>query len=241
MTIFAPPNSERSLKGWHVALGLVALLVILAFTVVIISTVTGPPVLGGVQLGTGRGETDVEFYVGERLVGSSRGEILVTWDEILGFSGQEPLGILLPSTAPPVPRDPGDIESLSQVDAERLAGAGASVISVQAGSPIWSGLGESVFARKEILLRRADGSLDQVFCLDTRLVGRFGQTYRLLIPIRVRPLDPSSNGWFSFDSGGSSYSAMSNHVVANERFVSANPPEELASEIEEKGLWTPGR
>jgi hypothetical protein len=236
----ALPRFERPLKGWHIALGLVTMSVLLVAVVVVVSIVTGPPVLGGVQLSTGRGEPDVDFYVGDRLVGSGRGEMFVTWDEILGWNGQVPLAIVLPNTAPPVSREPDAVESLSRADAERLSGPGASVISVQAGSPIWSGLGESEFARKEILLRRVDGSLDQVFCLDARLVGRLGRTYRVLVPIRVRLRAPSSTGYFTSDSSCGSYSAISNRVVAVGEFESTDPPEELAAEIQERGLWQPG-
>lgn len=234
MEVTVQQRSERVVKGWHVVVGLLVLSVLLVVVIVFGSLAAGPPVRGGVQLSTYVDEPEVDFHVGDRLVGTSRGEMFVTWDEILGWNGQEPLGIVLPHTAPPVP-GAGAIESLSKVHAELLAGPGATVVFVEANS--WSGLGESEFARMEILLRRADGSLDQVFCLNAQLVGHFGQTYRLLIPVRVRSRGQPSSGYFTgYGSGGLGFAGG---VFQEWQFESTEPPQELVAEIENNGLWTP--
>ena len=234
------PDRRRSLKGWHIAAALAVPAVLLIAAIVAVF-LAGPPVQGGLRLGTAVGEPDLELYVGDRLVGLN--EAFVTWDDILGWDGQEPLGIVLRENALPVPKDQSEIESLSGADAVSLAGPGAAVVSVEAGNPMWSRYQDRhEFAKKEILLRRADGSLDQVFCLDGRLTDLHGNTRRVLVPIRVRPRNGSSATYSKSEArrtGGGRFSNFLHRVTPEWNFESTEPPEDLAAELEKEGLWTP--
>jgi hypothetical protein len=201
------------------------------------------PLGGGVRLGTAVDEPDLEIYVDDRLVGVREG--FVTWREVLGMDGQEPLGILLPDDARPMPVEPEQIEQAVAADAELLADTGAAVLSVEMGNPMMESYSSGHdFARYEILLRRGDGRLDQVFCLEGRLRDYYGRTHRVLVPIRVRRRGGSTDSYFTSEarsSGGGRFANFFHRVTPEWNFESTDPPPDVAAEIAEKGLWTPGR
>lgn len=231
---------KRRLNLSHLVV-IAAVVSLLVLVVMAARTLRGPTVGGGVRLGTAYGEPELELYVGDRLIALNQG--MVAWEEILGLDGGKRTGIPLPADAPSVPDDPAQIASLTQADAERLAGDGASVVSVAAGNPPWSSYhGRHEFAKKEILLRRADGTLDHLFCLDTRLTDLYGNAHRLLVPIRVRPREGSTGRLFTSEArsgGGGRFDSFLHRVTPEWNFKSAEPPPELAAEIAEHGLWTP--
>ena len=232
-------HRKLRLKLSHIV-AIAAVVSLLLAAVAAVGLFSDSAVGGGVRLGTAYGEPDLELYVGDSMVAINEG--IVSWEEILGHGGDSALGIPLPA-ATPVPDDPNQIASLTQDDAERLAGAGARILFVKHGNPPWLMYdGRHEFAKKEILLRRADGSLDHLFCLDGRLTDLFGNPHRVLVPIRVRARGGATGKLFTSEAGGGAGGRFDNflhRVTPDWNFRSTDPPAELADELAERGLWTP--
>ncbi|MCL4195675.1 MAG: hypothetical protein KJZ87_28320 [Thermoguttaceae bacterium] len=203
MNAIAGTASERApwSRGRLVAVSLLGVLLLL----VILAGVRwrSIPVSGGLRMGA---EPGVEIYVGHRLVGVGQAE--VAWSDIFGWTGTEPLGIVLPPDARPVPSVndpfcPSDAGWPGEATAERLAGEGATIVSVSAGNPPRFSYAErNKYERKELLLRRRDGTLDQVFCLDVELAGALGNRYRALVPIRPRAPENQAASYVGSCSSG---------------------------------------
>ena len=255
-----PPSRALPFVRRH-CIWLAAAVITVASTIAA-ARVARTPVDGYLVIGTDVDDFDSEIYVGERLVGT--GCATVSWAKILGFYGQKPLGIVLPDDAAwPVSRlaDTKDVSlpaGPGDATAERLAGKGAAIVHFSYGSPLWSRHGHRhAFVHKEMIIRRADGTLDQVLCLDAAFTDVVGRTYRVLVPIRLRPHDLAepvtfaSSGSYSTDierdgdeikSWGRAEVPRNGwiHRISHEwGFKSGEAPEELAAEIREKGLWKP--
>lgn len=238
-------KSTRSRRWIPVAAGLAALLLLLAVLIYQART----PVAGGLGLGA---EPGVELFVGDRLAGVGGAD--VRWSEIFGWSGDRPLGIVLPPGARDVPNvgNPSASDSpewIREATAERLGGKGATIVQISAGNPPqFSYSGRHKYEKKELLLRRSDGTLDQVFCLDVEVTGLFGRRYRAIVPIRPRAPQGESAQYFSTDTGpwepkggriGRRFDNGYTRMVVSWGFAAAEPPPEVAAEIFEKGLWRP--
>jgi len=148
----------------------------------------------------------------------------------------------LPDDAAELDRDATDGD-LGEITAERLAGKGATIVHASNGSPVWFAYPHGhEFSTKEILLRRADGGLDQVFCLEGRLNGLFGNPQRVIVPIRVRTRRGTPDAYFTTESRSTArgrFDNVLNRVCPEWNFERTTPPPEFAEEINMQGLWRP--
>jgi len=221
-------------------LGLVAM-----FSIVSLFVFTTPlsrndlGLLGGLKV---KASSDAVIYVGERLVG--QGNVDVSWNELLGAAGREPLAIALPSDAPAP-----SLQSQGGVTAEALAGQGASIEwSDNSLADVYRGEQQADYAYKVVLLRRADGTLDQVFVIDILFPNHEGKWKRLLLPIRVRSAVESESSEFARITeagGGKGGRGMipsrrdRNTFALTLNLAEGAAPGEFATEIDETRMWTP--
>lgn len=237
-----PPRSRLSGRAllWLLLLGLAAtfsIVSLLVFTTPLSRNELG--LLGGLKVRAG---SDASIYVGDRLVGA--GNVEVSWNELLGATGREPLAIALSGSAAAP-----SLKGMGGVTAEALAGAGATIEWADSNiADVYRGEQQADYACKVVLLRRGDGTLDQVFVMDLSFPNHEGQWRRLLLPVRVRSAAESNTGEFARvveASGGKGGRGMipsrrdRNTFAISLTLAEGAAPEEFAAELAEREMWRP--
>jgi hypothetical protein len=188
-----------------------------------------PNVGGGLTL---EADPDTRIYIGDKFVGTE--QVSFTWTKLLGDEGHPPVAVELPYPS-------------GTASAETISGPGAKTLVSEGGSS--TGLMQARVSSERFLIRRADGTLDQVFAIILDCDLDRPPARRYLVPIRLRRGTPAS---VYFSEGGLSTSASSGpgfmkafgrspaEIKINRKFVPTAPPGQFAEEIKTKGLWEPG-
>jgi len=228
------PFAKRGV--WIVIAGL-----IIAFILVCtLAVMFGPALHGGVRLKAASPNAKADILVGDRLIGADYVE--VDWSDILPADDSSGLGIEIPWDTPPLSLTLNADDEGNQQWAAWLAEPGAQIVHAGRGNPGEVGHGDKVrFARYELLLQRPDGQLDQVFCLDSRIVTD-GERLRMLIPIRVRTA--AGNQWFTsadnpFGTGTAADYLVADQVWAEWEFETTQPPAAFVEPLQTRGMWRP--
>jgi hypothetical protein len=187
-----------------------------------------PDVSGGITVQAPPG---TRLFLGDHACGT--GTIHLSWRDLLARDSEE-LGLL-------------DVDPTAPLTPELVGGPGAR--SLQMGSMGGGGVSGANVASQEFLLRRADGSLDQVIAILVSCQPPRGRPRNLLLPLRMRAAPGSPP--FYITGQGSSFSASSTPVFfklfgrspqrwdINWQFTAGTPPAEFAREVNEKGMWEP--
>jgi hypothetical protein len=174
---------------------------------------------------------DAKIYIGDEQVGT--GQVAYSWVQLLGDEKNEPVAI-----------EQHDLKAA--VTPEFLAGPGAEVLKVERMNAADANYTFMTISDKSFLIRRADGSLDQIIVLvfDWKPVNQSAR--RFILPVRIR-----KTSFFYSNGGGSSTFVAGNlldKMIGRPRvnisddciFSSDPPPVKFAEEIKAKGLWEPG-
>jgi hypothetical protein len=201
-----------------------------------------PDVDGSVLI---QAEPGMRVFVGDRLMGI--GDVHLKWPELLSEEAGASPTTELPFTAEPLtpeilgePGSGGIINPFSGSKTFKMPlGAGGSTGDLSATWEEW-------------LLRRPDGTLDQVFAIILDWNPPFEKHRRLLVPVRVRrPAgEPPAfifrmGGGFGFSNGVRFLSKLFGKAptewTMRLEFRAGDPPRELAEDYKRKGIWEPGR
>jgi hypothetical protein len=213
-----------------IGLGVLAFLVVPPLAYVIYQVTHAPPIEGGMSIAA---PPDARIYVGEKQCRT--GDAFLTWTELLGFGGAPPLAIeLKPRNGP--------------FQVEELDLTGARFLTKVDGSATVLGLSGHQFqlANHQLWLRRADAALDPVQVLLLDWTPPDGPKRRFAVLIRVRVGSGNQTGYLpgGFSSGGmgSGFGAAPElHINWTFNAASQPPPQDLAAEVAEKGVWDPSR
>jgi hypothetical protein len=175
---------------------------------------------------------DARFYVNDEFVGNK--QVSFTLLQLFGDADDKSVAIKL-----------ADLRGAAT--AELVSGSGAKVLH----STGIGGLGSAFIdiTGESILIRRVDGTLDQVLVFIFDWTPPNQTTRRYLLPVRIRKgASPSRDLFIQAESGitaarNPAYlriigrSPDENNITI--KFTPALPPAEFAEEIKTKGLWEP--
>jgi hypothetical protein len=177
-------------------------------------------------------DPDARIVIGARPLGPA--QAYVSWSDLLADRDANPMAI---------ERGPAD----GPITAETLAGSGAKVLHTSSGGG--GGTNNLNVDSAEWLLRRPDGTLDQLWTITLDWTAASGKLRRILVPVRIRAAKGAPPAYYV--NNGSSSSVSSGLALlkffgrppttADEswRFTAGNPPADLEQEIITKGLWEP--
>jgi hypothetical protein len=189
-----------------------------------------PDIGGSIRM---EADPDTRFYIGYRLVGTTR--VTIPWTELLGDEDHDPLAIELPYPA-------------GKVTPELISGPGAVLLQSRNLS---RGRGPAMSESEDsYLLRRADGTLDHVvsYLIDLR-PGNQSRRYVILVRARIGQSGSTTSleHWRGMETEESNPGFVKifgkSPLELNQIWNFSpyqEPPDEFKSEIEAKGLWEPG-
>ena len=242
----------RKKRRWII--GAVALLVL--GTVLIINSGWNPiPDVGGGLII--EADPDTRIYVGDKLVGTT--SVTFSWRELFGDERDEgwqtSSGVINSHKGGKLfghERDSGIAIEISDpaqgVTPEMLSGPGATKLSEPTGMATTGMPNVQVIQQRTHLIRRADGSLDEVLALVLVWSPPDRPSARYLLPVRLRKGQVPSTVHFDSASGqiiASSYPGIwrffgrGNEAKTKYSFTAKSPPPQFAEEIRTKGLWEP--
>jgi len=204
-------------------------LFLLAAAVVIFgyfSSSNEPRVVGGLTIDAIPG---TRIYIGDKLVGTTG--VTFTWAELFGDEEHQPIAI--------------DVGDRSEITAELVCGARAKELDLKSlGGGLSIPKSVSGF---EFMVRRADGSLDEVYYYLFTWKRPGQPSSRFLLPLRLRNGSGETATYFDAHNPllytQSSIDLLKSHQEKYEmrwKFTPGTPPSKFAEEIKTKGLWAPG-
>jgi hypothetical protein len=174
------------------------------------------------------------IYFGDKLMGTT--QVSFSWNKLFGDESHEALAEKLPRRGNPN-RNTHDL----------VLGAGDK--NLHSGGYAIVGTENVQAASIEYLIRRSDGTLDQLFAYNLTWAPPNQPSSRYLLQVRLRKGNGTSTGYYNSDTTGTSESSSPEYMrlfgvsphetVAVSEFTTKNPPPELAEEIKTKGLWEP--
>ena len=188
-----------------------------------------PDVGGGLTI---EADPGTKIYIGDKLVGTS--QVSFTWGELFGDERHDALA-KLPDHNPDFTTHDLVLGSGDKV----LISGGFAIVATA-----------NVYASSiEYLIRRADGSLDQLFAYNLTWVPPNQPSGSYLLLIRLRKGTGASTAYFTSGSTGTSASSSPEYMrlfgkspntsTTISKFTAKSPPPEFAEEIQARGLWEP--
>jgi hypothetical protein len=193
-----------------------------------------PDIGGGITI---EADPDTRIYMGDKLVGTT--QVSFSWEELFGDTQHQPMAVELPFPA-------------GAVTPELVSGPGAVVLESQALGGGGTGINALTMMASgdRYLVRRADGSLDQVMAIIIDWTPPNEPPRHYLLPVRVRKGTGDATVYYNPSGSGSSASGGPPFIKAfgrspieikkSCRFSAGTPPGQFAEEIKTKGLWEPG-
>jgi hypothetical protein len=193
-----------------------------------------PEIGGGITI---EADPDTRIYMGDKLVGTT--QVSFSWEELFGDSQHKPMAVELPFPA-------------GAVTPELVSGPGAVVLESQALGGGGTGINALTMMASgdRYLIRRADGSLDQVMAIVIDWTPPNGPPGRYLLPVRLRNGPRASNLYYNptgsatAASGGppfmKAFGRSPIEIKKSYKFSAGNQPGQFAEEVKTKGLWEPG-
>jgi hypothetical protein len=192
-----------------------------------------PEIGGGLTI---EADPDARIYIGDKLVGTT--QVTFTWGELFGDERHMPIAVELSFPA-------------GAVTPELVSGPGAMVLESQALGGGGTGINALMMMASgdRYLIRRANGSLDQVMAIMIDWTPTNEQPHRYLLPVRLRNGPRASNVYYTPSSGTSAsggpgfmkaFGRSPVEIKKSYKFSAGTQPGQFAEEIRTKGLWEPG-
>ncbi len=222
-------------------IGAVVFLILAAGTIsfIIVGMRKVPEIGGGITI---EADPDTRIYIGNKFVGTT--QVSFTWEELFGDEKHEPMAVYL--AWPPAQVTPEMVaeKGVTVLESQTLGGGGSGVSGLMVTSSGYS-----------YLLRRADGSLDQVTAIVIDWAAK-QPPHRYVLPVRLRKGQGESTVFFNNLGSGSSSSRSSSpggpgatklfgqspiEIKKSYRFSAGTPQAKYAEEIKSKDIWEPGK
>jgi hypothetical protein len=191
-----------------------------------------PEIGGGVTI---EADPDTRIYIGDKFVGTT--QVSLTWEEIFGDEKHEAVAVEQPMGDPVMPDTLGG-PGCTILEQQSIGGGGSGVTGLMV-----SGSGNTY------LLRRADGSLDEMTAIIIDWTQANYPPRRFMLPVRLRKGQGGLTVYFNQSGTGSSTRGGSGvakifgqspiEVKKTYRFSAGPPPVKYAEEIKSKGFWEP--